>query len=329
VLGAWSDRIGRRAVVLLSLLGAAAGYLVIGLGGSMWTLSAGRIVGGLTAGGVSAVYAYAADVTRPEQRARTFGLLGAAGGLGFMLGPVLGGWATSVSIRTPMLLAAAVTVANAAWIRVALPAGDAQRRQSPPATTPPPNPLVPLADVLRDPSLRRALATTFLFFVAGTMLQANITVFLSDAMHYDPPRIGTVLFLVGVMDLVGQGIATRLLLPAWGERGLARAGLALNAAGFFLIAAAAFVASSPLLFGAVAVFTLGDGLFQPAMNAIIANAAPDHLRGRVQGASQARQAVARVLAPLAAACLYGCHPGAPYVAGGTLIVVAFAFFSRP
>jgi DHA1 family tetracycline resistance protein-like MFS transporter len=327
-LGAWSDRIGRRAVVLLSLLGAAAGYLVIGLGGFLWTLWAGRIVGGLTAGGVSAVYAYAADVTRPEERARTYGLLGAASGLGFMLGPVLGGWAASVSIRTPMLLAAAVTAANAAWICVALPAGDGEQRQSAPAKTPSPNPLVPPAGVLRGPSLRRALATTFLFYLAGTMLQANITVFLSDAWHYDAPRIGTVLFLVGVMDLLSQGIATRLLLPACGERGLARAGLALNATGFFLIAAAAVVASSPFLFGAIAVFTLGDGLFQPAMNAIIANATPDHLRGRVQGANQARQAVARVLAPLAAAFLYGWHPGTPYVAGGALIVVALAFFAR-
>ncbi|MCS0580248.1 MFS transporter [Massilia pinisoli] len=328
VLGAWSDRIGRRAVVLLSLLGAAAGYLVIGLGDSLAMLWAGRIVGGLTAGGVSAVYAYAADVTRPEGRARTYGLLGAAGGLGFMLGPVLGGWAASMSLRTPMLLAAAVTAANAAWIGVAIPAGAVQRRQSPPVKMPLANPMAPLPDALRCPSLRGALATMFLFYLAGTMLQANITVFLSDARHYDPPRIGTVLFLVGVMDLLSQGIATRLLLPACGERGLARAGLALNAAGFFLIAGAAFGASSVLLLGAIAIFTLGDGLFQPAMNAIVANAAPDPMRGRVQGANQARQAVARVLAPLAAAFLYGCHPAAPYVAGGALIVVAFAFFGR-
>ncbi|NIA56162.1 MFS transporter [Massilia sp. TW-1] len=194
--------------------------------------------------------------------------------------------------------------------------------------TPSPDPPVPPAGVLRDPSLRRALATTFVFYVAGTMLQANITVFLSDARHYDPPRIGTVLFLVGVMDLLSQGIATRLLLPVCGERGRARAGLALNATGFFLIGAAAFVGSSGFLFGAVAVFTLGDGLFQPATNAIIANVEPDHLRGGVQGANQARQAIARVLAPLAAALLYGRHPGAPYVAPGALIVVALAFFAR-
>lgn len=324
LLGAWSDRIGRRAVVLLSLLGAATGYLVIGLGHSLWTLWAGRIVGGLTAGGVSAVYAYAADVSRPDERVRTFGLLGAAGGLGFMLGPVLGGWA-SASIRAPMLLAAAVTALNAAWICGALPAGDATRWQSAPASVPTPMPLAPL---LRCTALRRALATSLLFYLAGTMLQANITVFLSDARHYDPPRIGMVLFLVGVMDLLSQGIATRLLLPACGERGLARAGLALNAAGFFLIAASARVASSAFLFGAVAVFTLGDGLFQPAMSAIVANAAPEHMRGRVQGANQGLQAVARVLTPLAAAFLYGCHPGAPYVAGGALIVGALAFFAR-
>jgi DHA1 family tetracycline resistance protein-like MFS transporter len=319
VLGAWSDRYGRRAVLLWSLAGAALGYLVIGCGDSLATLWLGRILGGLTAGGVGTMYAYAADVTAPGERSRVYGLLGAASGLGFMLGPVVGGTAASWSPRAPLFLAAALTLANAAWVYVALHAADAQPRTTVPAS---PRPL--------PHALRRALAVTLLFYLAGTMLQANLSVFLRDVKQFDPAHIGMVLFAVGVMDVLSQGIATRVLLPVAGEHGLARAGLAVNACGFLMIAAIPFVPSAAFLFAAVAVFTFGDGLFQPAMSGMIANAASDRERGQVQGANQGRQAVARVLAPLCAACLYDRHPAAPYVAGAAIIAGACALLSaRP
>ncbi|WP_169926791.1 MFS transporter [Massilia putida] len=162
------------------------------------------------------------------------------------------------------------------------------------------------------------------------MLQANVSVFLKDVKQFDPAHIGMVLFAVGVMDVLSQGIATRLLLPRMGEHGLARAGLALNACGFLMIAAIPFVPSIAFLFAAIAVFTLGDGLFQPAMSGMIANAAPERERGQVQGANQGRQAVGRVLAPLCAAYLYERHPAAPYVAGAVIIAGAYMLLAaRP
>jgi DHA1 family tetracycline resistance protein-like MFS transporter len=319
VLGAWSDRYGRRTVLLSSLVGAALGYLVVGFGDSLSTLWLGRILGGLTAGGVGTMYAYAADVTAPGERSRVYGLLGAAGGLGFMLGPVIGGTAASWSPRAPLFLAAALTLANAAWVYFAIHAEDVRRR--PEASTTPR--ALPLA-------LRRALAATLLFYLAGTILQANVSVFLRDVKQFDPAHTGMVLFAVGVMDVLSQGIATRLLLPAVGETGLARAGLVVNACGFLMIAAIPFVPSVAFLFAAIAVFTFGDGLFQPAMSGMIANAAPERERGQIQGANQGRQAVARVLAPLCAACLYERHPAAPYVAGAAIIAGAYALLSaRP
>jgi DHA1 family tetracycline resistance protein-like MFS transporter len=218
-----------------------------------------------------------------------------------------------------LFLAAALALANAAWVYVAVHAEDVRPRPAAPATRRP----LPHA-------LRRALATTFLFYLAGTMLQANVAVFLKDVKQFDPAHIGMVLFAVGVMDVLSQGIATRLLLPSVGEHGLARAGLAVNACGFLMIAAIPFVQSVAFLFAAIAVFTFGDGLFQPAMSGMIANAASDRERGQVQGANQARQAVARVLAPLCAAFLYGRHPAAPYVAGAAIIAGAYALLSaRP
>jgi DHA1 family tetracycline resistance protein-like MFS transporter len=316
VLGAWSDRYGRRTVLLASLVGAALGYLVVGFGDSLSTLWLGRILGGLTAGGVGTLYAYAADVTAPGERSRMYGLLGAASGLGFMLGPVIGGTTASWSPRAPLFLAAALTLVNAAWVYVAVHAEDVHPRPAASGTVRP----LPHA-------LRRALATTFLFYLAGTMLQANVSVFLSDVKQFDPAHIGMVLFAVGVMDVLSQGIATRLLLPGVGEHGLARAGLAVNACGFLMIAAVPFVPSVAFLFAAIAVFTFGDGLFQPAMSGMIANTASDKDRGQVQGANQGRQAVARVLAPLCAAFLYDRYPAAPYVAGAAIIAGAYVLLS--
>src|ERR1700744_5116717 len=121
VLGALSDRSGRRPILMLSLLGSAVGYVVFGLGGALWILFLGRVIDGLTAGNVSTIYAYVADTVAPSERARIYGLLGAIGGFGFMLGPVAGGMLGAISPAAPLFAAAALTLGNAAWVYLALP----------------------------------------------------------------------------------------------------------------------------------------------------------------------------------------------------------------
>lgn len=118
MLGFLSDRYGRRPILLVSLLGSAAGYLIFGYGGALWVLFLGRIIDGFTAGSISTVYAYVADVHEPADRGRIFGMLGAVAGLGFMFGPVLGGALGAVAPTAPLFTAAAVTLANAAWVPV-------------------------------------------------------------------------------------------------------------------------------------------------------------------------------------------------------------------
>jgi DHA1 family tetracycline resistance protein-like MFS transporter len=302
----------RIAGLFVSVFLNAAGFTLID---PVMPLLVGRYTGdarvALAVGLLMSAYSLCECVAAP--------VLGAAGGLGFMLGPVIGGTVTSWSPSAPLFLAAALTLANAAWVYFAIHAEDVRRRPES-SSTPLPLPL----------ALRRALATTLLFYLAGTMLQANVSVILRDVKQFDPAHIGMVQFAVGVMDVLSQGIATRLLLPAVGEYGLARAGLVVNACGFLMIAAITFVPSVAFLFAAIAVFTFGDGLFQPAMSGMIANAAPERERGQIQGANQGRQAIARVLAPLCAACLYDRHPAAPYAAGAAIIAGAYALLSaRP
>lgn len=327
ILGALSDRFGRRPVLLFSLLGSAAGYLIFAIGGSLRVLLAGRVVEGLTAGSVSAMYAYVADVTPPEQRGRVFGLLGAAGGLGFMLGPVAGGMLGEISLSAPVFVAAALTLVNVLWVYFALAESrsaeahvvlDWQRL----------NPLTQLFRSLRIDTLRVAFASAFLFCFASVLLQANISVYVKDVLAFGPSRIGLMLLTVGVMDIVSQGLLAARLLPRLGERRVASYGLCLNAVGLLGMAAIAVHSAVGLLVAAIFFFTLGDGLFQPAINSMIANAAPAEMQGSVQGANQGQQAIARVFAPLLAAYLYSMAPGAPYLVGAGVVLAGMLALTR-
>jgi DHA1 family tetracycline resistance protein-like MFS transporter len=322
LLGALSDRFGRRPVLLASLLGSVAGYVIFGLGGALWVLFVGRIIDGLTGGNISTLFAYVADVTEPKKRGQVYGLLGAAGGFGFIVGPVLGGLTGHFSLAAPVFIAALLTLGNAAWAYRALPESLPPERRTVEFGRTQLNPFAPFADVLGNSLLRSIFGSAFLFYLAGTMLQSNFSVFLKDRLGFGPGGIGTLLLIVGIMDIASQGYLTGKLLPGLGESLLAKIGLAINAVGFLMIAAIAYVPSLILLYAAIVVFVLGDGLFQPSINSLIANTAPSDSQGRVQGANQAQQAVARTLGPLLGAMLYMLGAAMPYAGGAFLIVIA-------
>jgi MFS transporter, DHA1 family, tetracycline resistance protein len=183
------------------------------------------------------------------------------------------------------------------------------------------NPFAPFSHVFVSRKLIVLFAASFLFFTAGTMMQANISVFLKDLLSFGPGGIGAVLVGVGLMDIISQGFLSGKLIPIVGEKRLAEIGLAINAIGFLLLGAIAFVPSIILLGIAVVVFNLGDGLYQPSSNGLIANAAPPGIQGQVQGASQGTQSIARVIGPLVSAFLYALGASLPYFVGGALVVI--------
>ena len=327
VLGALSDRYGRRPIMMLSLFGSAVGYLIFGLGGALWVLFLGRMIDGLTAGNVSTIYAYVADTVAPAERGRVYGLLGAVGGLGFMLGPVIGGLLGATTPSAPLFAAAALTLANVAWVYLALPESITREGPRPAWKWQQVNPLAQLAHVLGMGGLRVPFAAAFSFFFAATMLQSNFAVYLKDVLQFGPIGIGWILFAVGVMDIVAQGFLTGKLLPRVGASALAKSGLAINAIGFAFIACLIFVPRVEFLLVSIMIFTLGDGLFQPSINAIISNAAPSDAQGLVQGANQSQQALARMLGPLLAAVLSPLSLSAPYWAGGLIAVAGVVLLS--
>lgn len=323
VLGLISDRYGRRRVLLLSLLGSAAGYLIFGLGGALWVLFLGRIVDGFTAGNISTVYAYVADTHAPADRGRIFGMLGAVAGFGFMFGPAAGGALGAISPTAPLFTAAALTLVNALWVYLALPESIQYDIEQPAWNWRRMNPVAQLADVFRQPALRVPFLASFAFFFAGAMLQSNFAVYLKEVFEFGPIGIGWALFGVGVMDVVSQGLLSRALLPRLGADALSKLGLVVNAVGFAIIAWLIFLPHLALLAGGLFIFTLGDGLFQPAMSATIANAAPDNAQGIVQGANQAQQSMARMLGPLLAAVLSPIALNAPYWMGMLIVTAGF------
>ena len=327
VLGSLSDHYGRRPILVLSLLGSAAGYIVFGVGGALWVLFAGRIIDGLTAGNIATIYAFVADYYPPAERGRVYGLLGAIGGLGFMLGPVAGGLLGSISPELPLFAAAAVTLVSAAWVFFALPEARPRKAERFILNVRQLNPLTQLANVLQRAELRVPFAAAFSFFFAGTMLQSNFAVYLTQLLQFGPIGIGWALFGVGVMDIVSQGLLSRALLPRLGAERLTRIGLAINAAGFALIACLVFTPTIALLCAGLFVFTLGDGLFQPAINETIANAAPADIQGAVQGANQAQQSLARMVGPLLAAVLSPIGLSAPYWVAGVIVLVGLVVLS--
>lgn len=328
VLGALSDRFGRRPIMLVSLCGSALGFAVFGVGGALWVLVLGRVIEGLTAGSISALYAYVADTHGPAERGPAFGMLGAAGGFGFMVGPVLGGALGQVSLAAPLYGAAALALLNCVLVWFCMPESHPHASRAVRLHWGQFNAVGQLLRALREPRLRLLFAVVFCFALGGTVLQANLTVLLKDLFAFQPAGIGLVLAGVGVMDIVSQGFAAPWLQARFGERRVAAAGLVVNGLGLAMIALLPLHAAVPLLVAGIAVFTFGDGLFQPSASALISNAAPAQRQGEVQGANQAQQAIARTAGPLAAAWLYGAGAGAPYAVAAVIVLAAGVVLSR-
>jgi DHA1 family tetracycline resistance protein-like MFS transporter len=300
-LGALSDRLGRRPILIVSLCGSAIGYLIFGIGGALWVLLLGRVIDGLTAGSISAMYAYIADTHAPNERGAAYGVLGAAGGLGFMCGPALGGLAGQISVSAPLYAAAIVSVLNALWVFFAVPESHALEHRSGRLDWRHLNPFSALNMVMKDRGLRLPFGVAFGFFFAAVLMQSNLSVLAKDLLNFDVTDVGMVLFGVGVVDIVAQGVVAPRLMSWAPEKRVAIAGLFINGLGFLGLAAVPLYPSAVLLAASMIVLTFGDGFVQPALSALISRAAPAGQQGRVQGANQAQQAIARMVGPLVSA----------------------------
>ncbi len=323
MLGALSDRFGRRPLLLICLLGSAIGYLLFGLGGALWALFLGRMIDGLTGGNFSILFAYVADISQPEERGKYFGLAGAVAGAGFIVGPALGGLASKLGYQAPVYIAAAITLINIAWGFFNLPESLSKEHRAGNIRLSQLNPFQQLRRVFAMPQLRWLLLAIFFFGVPFAVLQTNSVVLIKDSLGWQADSVSLIFLLVGITDIIMQGGLAGRLLPVFGEVKLTMGGLVCEMIAYLLISAIAFVASPiPLLVGTV-VFAIGTGLIEPALNGLVSRVAGPRQQGAVQGGSQSIQSLALILGPLWGGMLYTRAGHAwPYWSAAVFVVLA-------
>ncbi|WP_216323726.1 MFS transporter [Deinococcus aestuarii] len=322
VLGALSDAYGRRPVLILSLVGSAIGYVIFGIGGSLGMLFVGRVIDGLCAGGLGALFGSVADTTPGEERGRVFGQIGATVGAGFIIGPAMGGLASQLSLSAPMFLAAGVSLLNVLWGLFVLPESLPAHRRSRHFGAPHLNPLRQLSGALAYPVVRRLVTVSVLFALPLSIMQVTVALLGRDTLGWGPSQASTLFILVGLSDIVAQGFLLPHLIRLLGERGVAVLGLSLGCAGMIGLALLPALPHAALMYGSTLAFAVGEGIFTASQNALISIATPADAQGQVQGGAEAFGSLAQVVGPLGGGQLYSrLGPGATY---GTVAALGLA-----
>lgn len=322
LLGAVSDRHGRRQVLVISMFGASVGYALFGVGGALWVFFLSRLIAGFTGGSLTAAQAYIADVSRPEDRAKNFGLVGAAFGLGFILGPSIGGVLAKFSLTAPAWASAGVALLTATFGWFVLPESlPPERRRPHPLHAGDFNPFRLLHKALNTPRLRALFLGIFLTRFAHMGLQTNFAVYTLDRFKYTPSQNAVVFTVLGVTSTVVQGFLIRRIAGRFSDRSLLLWGLAIMAVAFAAVAAAT---QGWMLSPAIALLALGSGLVTPTLQSLISSAGTAEEQGLVFGANGAITSITAILGPAWAGAVFD-HVAytAPYWSGALLIVAAW------
>jgi DHA1 family tetracycline resistance protein-like MFS transporter len=319
IIGALSDRYGRRPVVLLSNFGLGCDYLVMALAPTVPWLLAGRIISGITSSSYSTASAYIADVTLPDQRAAKFGLLGAAFGLGFIIGPAAGGVLGDINLRLPFWVAGGLSLANAAYGYFILPESlPPEKRARVPWHMA--NPLGSLAFLRAHPELLALGATYFLFYFAHEIYPTLFVLFGDFRYGWTASQLGLTLALFGIGSTIASAFLIGPIVKRIGERRALLCGLALAATSSVVVALAY---TGTLFLLSVPIASLG-GLTTPSLMAIASRQASETEQGRLQGALGSLQGIAMMIAPLVLSQIFAVaiqRGGKPYAG------VPFAFVS--
>ncbi|MDR6884983.1 MFS transporter [Bacillus sp. 3255] len=322
-LGALSDRYGRRPLLLICLLGSAIGYLVFGLGGALWVLFAGRIIEGITGGSISTIFAYFADIIPPEQRTKYFGWASAVVGAGTVIGPTLGGLLAKFGNSTPMYVGAIITILQVGYGILYMPESLAKKNRLSKITLVRLNPFKQLASVLAMNNLRRLLVAAFLLWIPNGSLQAVFSQFSLDTFSWMPARIGLMFSIMGVQDILSQGLIMPKLLIKRNDAQIAILGMISEIIGYGFIALSALFSFYPLFIIGMFIFGFGDSIFGPSFNGMLSKSVEASEQGRIQGGSQSIQALARMIGPIVGGQIYvSLGHAAPAFMGMILIAAA-------
>ena len=313
VLGDLSDRYGRRPVLIFSLAGTVVSFVMLALAHSLTMLFLARIVDGLSGGNISTARAYVADITEPKDRARAYGFIGAAFGLGFVLGPALSGVLARISITAPIWVAAALTLAATAMAWLWLPE-TVHRAQAGTG-----NPFRFLPGLLRRPIIGRVMAIDFVYWFAFAIFQTTFALFAERRFGFDVPRTGYFFAAFGVLGAVVQGGLIRPVVARLGDKGTFILGLVCAVVG---LVGAALAPSVVALSVALVPLALGIGFGHPTVASLVSRAAHGDEQGRVQGAAGAVESLGRTIGPVwGNAALQHYGNAMPFVSAAGVLVM--------
>ena len=323
-LGALSDRYGRRPIILLSLLGMGINYVLLGFAPNLIWLAAGRLISGAMGASFSTANAYLADITPPEKRAQSFGLIGAAFGFGFITGPILGGMLGAIDLHLPFLAAAVLSFTDLLFTFFVLPESldDAHRQ---PFSFARANPIGALRELGRYGEVAGLMTVYVLAMFANRVAEMTWVLFSSYRFHWGPFETGLSLAGVGVMFVVGQGFLVRIVVPRLGERRAILMGLFVSA---ILTAAYGVIPQGWMVYPIMALGVFGWVIGQPATMGMMSKSVPVNEQGLLQGAVASLTSLTSIIGPPIWTGLFGyfVSPAAPIIIPGAAFFVAAAVF---
>jgi DHA1 family tetracycline resistance protein-like MFS transporter len=314
-LGDLSDRYGRRPVLIFSLAGTVVSFVMLARAHSVAMLFAARIVDGLSGGNISTARAYVADVTEPKDRARAYGLIGAAFGLGFILGPALSGVLSGISYTAPIWAAAAITLIATVMAWLWLPETVHRARAGSG------NPFSYLPTLLRRPLIRRILAIDFVYWLAFATFQTTFSLFVARRFGFGLAKTGYFFAAFGILGAVVQGGFIRPVVRRLGDKPTFLLGLCCGAVG---LVAAALAHSVAMFAVALVPLALGIGFGHPTMSSLVSQVARADEQGRVQGAASAVESLGRTIGPVwGNATLQQFGESTPYLSAAAFLLITF------
>jgi len=332
VLGGLSDHYGRRPVLLISLFGLAVDYLFLAFAPTIAWLFLGRVIAGIAGASFTTASAYVADISTPEKRAQNFGMIGAAFGLGFILGPVVGGLLGELGSRVPFFAAAGLTFVNWLYGYFIVPESLAKENRRP-FSIRRANPVGTLMQLRNYPMIAGLLIALFFVNLGSHATHSTWAFFTQESFDWTPRDVGLSLGVVGVMITIVQGIIIRPFVAKFGQKNAVFIGLSFNAIGLFLIAIAT---QGWMIYAIMIPYALG-GLAGPSLQGIMSSQVSPSEQGELQGGLTSMVSVTSIIGPPLMTSIFYYFtsptndiyfPGAPFALGTVLSVICIAFAYR-
>ena len=332
ILGALSDKYGRKPILLLALFVMAVYYLLMGFAQTLWLLFIGRLIGGITAATHATANAYMADISLPEEKAARFGMLGAGFGLGFVLGPLIGGVLGELGPRAPFFVAAILAASNGVLcffvLRESLEVKNRREFMWHRA-----NPIGAILDLRKFDGIY-SLLLVFLLFTIGTSIYAAIWPFFTvERFEWSPSMIGISLTIYGVCFAIVQGVLVRPAIKIWGENKTIIIGFCIE---FSAMVTFAFLTNGKILIILIPLASLGV-LAQPAIQAVLSKSVGNDRQGAIQGVASSLNAIAMVITPITMTWVLAVFsdkttkyyfPGMPFLVSASMVFLCVLIISR-